>query len=73
MKARAIESINGQLVETETITYPSTGRVTKRIYEPGSRVPSDVIVVTQGRHIGNVVIHPMDHREVQMYKTYFKC
>ena len=46
----AIEPINGQLKRTETILWPSSGRITKRIYDsPGDIEASDIIELRAGR------------------------
>lgn len=46
----AIEPINGQLKRTETMLWPSSGRITKRIYDsPGDIHPSDIIELRAGR------------------------
>lgn len=70
----AIESINGQNTMVETVTY-NNGRIVKRIYDKDNAiVPSDIVVVAVGRHIGPAqVTDPIEHREVQMYKQHFNC
>jgi hypothetical protein len=48
-----IETINGKRIKTQTVHYPSTGRVTKRIFDNAADViPSDIIIVAFGKHIG---------------------
>lgn len=72
----AIESVNGQNKKVETVTY-NNGRVVKRIYDKcNDIVPSDIVVVAIGRHVGPAPVadhEAIEHREVQLYKHHFNC
>jgi hypothetical protein len=47
-----VQAINGKLTKTQTIRY-SNGDVVKRIYDKVMDiVPSDIILVTFGKHVG---------------------
>ena len=53
----AIEMINGSLKRTETNYYPSSGMITKRVFDrPGDIQASDVITIRVGKRVGPVAI-----------------
>lgn len=53
----AIEMIGGSLKRTETNHYPSTGMITKRVFDkPGDIEASDLITIRVGKHVGPVAI-----------------
>lgn len=57
--AKTIETIAGNRCITETISYPSTGRVVKRLFNSiADVVPEDIIVISQGS-VGKTAVEAM--------------
>lgn len=68
-----LEMINGKLTKTETLYYPSTGRISKRFYENISdNVPENVIIIAHG-NIGKAPIEDnYMHPEAKLYEYFLR-